>query len=406
MSEIWLVRHGESDANVDGIWQGQSDAALSLRGEEQAEQLGARLAGEPFDLVLASDLERTTRTASLAGLTAEPAPAFRELDLGCWEGLTSAQVMARYPEEMRALMTGEDLPIGGGETWREFCTRVDSAVDDLAARLGDEGRALVVTHGGFIGAYLSGLLRFRRRPRPWPVEHPANTAVTVVLAEGGSRRLRTINDARHLGAGPAAGPSGTVIGLVRHGESEANRRDVWHGVTDGPLSERGSRQGGEFAAWYDGDARVYTSHLRRARLTAAPSAAARGREPVVRDDLHEIDFGAWEGLTTAEIRERFPQEWAGTHEQRRDLPRGGTGETMGGAGARLLRAVEEIAAAHPEERALVFTHGGVIRACVGAVVGLGIEARELLEGPGNASVTHLRLGKHGPTIVDYNLGGG
>ena len=235
MSEIWLVRHGESDANVEGVWQGQSDAVLSSQGEEQARRLGTRLAGHHFDLVLASDLQRTMRTAALAGLTPERAPAFRELDLGRWEGLTSAEVMARYPDEMRALMGGEDLPIGGGETWRGFCARVDSTVNDLAARLREDQRALVVTHGGFIGAYLSGLLRYRHRPRPWPVEHPANTAVTVIHAENDSVRLRTMNDATHLWYGPQAGPEGTVIGLARHGESEANLHDVWHGITDGNI---------------------------------------------------------------------------------------------------------------------------------------------------------------------------
>jgi broad specificity phosphatase PhoE len=405
MIEIWLVRHGESDANVEGVWQGQSDAALSPRGEEQAKLLGARLSGHSFDLVVASDLRRTAATAALAGLTAEPAPAFRELDLGRWEGLTSAEVMARYPDEMRALMTGEDLPIGGGETWRGFCARVDAAVDELAGRLRDGERGLAVTHGGLIGAYLSGLLRFRARSRPWPVEHPHNTALTVIAAEGAARRARVLNDATHLAGSPPAGPGDTVVGLARHGESEANRHDVWHGVTDGPLSPGGRRQGAELAARYDTVEHVYTSHLQRARLTAAAFAAGRAVEPMVRPDLHEIDFGAWEGLTTGEIQDRFPDEWAATHEGGLDLPRGKTGETVAGAAARLRRAVEEIAAAHPGERVLVFTHGGIIRACVGSVIGLGPATRVLLEGPVNASVTHLRVGERGTSVVDYNLGG-
>ena len=51
----------------------------------------------------------------------------------------------------------------------------------------------------------------------------------------------------------------------------------------------------------------------------------------------------------------------------------------------------------------MFTHGGIIRACVGSVIGLGLEVRELFEGPGNTSVTHLRVGRHGTAVVDYNL---
>ena len=402
MSEIWLVRHGESEANAEGVWQGQSDARLNARGRQQAERLGARLAGCSFDVVVSSDLQRTTATAAAAGLTAEPDPAWRELDLGRWEGLTSTEVMARYPEEMRALIAGEEMPIGGGETWGGFCARVEAAVESLAAHLGEGERALVVTHGGFIGAYLSGLLRFRSRPRPWPVEHPANTAVTVILTGSGGRRVRTLNDATHLAPAPPVGPHDTVVGLARHGESVANLGDVWHGTTDGPLSERGRRQGAELAARYDAVENIYTSHLQRARLTAAAFSSGRGIEPKVHPGLHEIDFGAWEGLTTDQIREQFPDEWEDTRHL--DVPRGGTGETVAGAGARLRRAVEEIAAAHPGERVLVFTHGGIIRACMGAVIGLGLEVRDLFEGPGNASVTHLRVGRHGTAVVDYNLG--
>jgi len=402
MSEIWLVRHGESEANAEGVWQGQSDARLNARGRQQAERLGARLAGYSFDVVVSSDLQRTTATAAAAGLTAEPDPAWRELDLGRWEGLTSTEVMARYPEEMRALIAGEEMPIGGGETWGGFCARVEAAVESLAAHLGEGERALVVTHGGFIGAYLSGLLRFRSRPRPWPVEHPANTAVTVILTGSGGRRVRTLNDATHLAPAPPVGPHDTVVGLARHGESVANLGDVWHGTTDGPLSERGRRQGAELAARYDAVENIYTSHLQRARLTAAAFSSGRGIEPKVHPGLHEIDFGAWEGLTTDQIREQFPDEWEDTRHL--DVPRGGTGETVAGAGARLRRAVEEIAAAHPGERVLVFTHGGIIRACMGAVIGVGLEVCDLFEGPGNASVTHLRVGRHGTAVVDYNLG--
>ena len=402
MSEIWLVRHGESEANAEGVWQGQSDARLNARGRQQAERLGARLAGCSFDVVVSSDLQRTTATAAAAGLTAEPDPAWRELDLGRWEGLTSTEVMARYPEEMRALMAGEKMPIGGGETWGGFCARVEAAVESLAAHLGEGERALVVTHGGFIGAYLSGLLRFRSRPRPWPVEHPANTAVTVILTGSGGPRVRTLNDATHLAPAPPVGPHDTVVGLARHGESVANLGDVWHGTTDGPLSERGRRQGAELAARYDAVENIYTSHLQRARLTAAAFSSGRGIEPKAHPGLHEIDFGAWEGLTTDQIREQFPDEWEDTRHV--DVPRGGTGETVAGAGARLRRAVEEIAAAHPGERVLVFTHGGIIRACLGAVIGLGLEVRDLFEGPDNASVTHLRVGRHGTAVVDYNLG--
>jgi probable phosphoglycerate mutase len=404
MIEIWLIRHGETTANAAGVWQGQGAAGLSARGREQAAAAGKRLARVGFDLILASDLVRTRQTAAAAGLEVEPAAAWREMDIGRWEGLTREEVMARYGEELAALASGEDRPMGGGETWGGFCARVDAALQDLRRRLRPGQRALVVTHGGTIHALVAGLLRFRSRGRPWPLEHGHNTAISVLVDEGAGLRVRALNDAAHLGTAPVPDGETTVVGLARHGESQANTAGIWHGITDGPLSPRGLEQGAELAARYDTVDRIYSSHLQRARLTAAAFGAGRGLEPAVRPDLHEMAYGHWEGLTSEQIQELFPDDWAANYVHGGDHPRGRTGETAAGAAARMRRAVEEIAAAHPGGRVLAFSHGGAMRACVGGILGLGAAARDLLESPGNTSVTHLRVGRGSLVIADYNTG--
>ena len=406
MTEIWLLRHGETTANASGVWQGHGAAELSRRGREQAALAGERLARTRFDLVVGSDLERARATAAVAGLQAEPDPAWREMDIGRWEGLTREEVAARYGEELRALTAGQGLPAGGGETWGGFCARVDAALAALEGRLHPGERALVVTHGGVIHALVADLLRFRARGRPWPVEHSHNTGLTVLVVEEHRRRVRALNDASHLGSAPAPAEGTAVVGLARHGESEANAAGIWHGITDGPLSPRGREQGAELSARYDAVAHVYSSPLQRARFTAAAFAAGRGLEPAVRPDLHEMAYGEWEGLTSEQIRELFPDDWAANYVHGGDLPRGRTGETAAGAAARMRRAVEEVGAAHLGGRVLAFSHGGAIRACVGGLLGLGAAARDLLESPGNTSVTHLRLGPGGITVCDYNTGAG
>lgn len=404
MSEVWLVRHGETTANAAGVWQGQGSVGLSERGREQAAVVGERLRRIAFDLVVASDLERTRQTAAGAGLEPEFDPLWREMDIGRWEGLTREEVVARYGDELRALASGEETAAGGGETWGTFCRRVDAAFECLGGRLRPGQRALVVTHGGAIHTLAAGLLRFRERGRPWPVEHGENTSLTVLVSEGGPWQVRTLNDAAHLGRAPAPDPETTVVGLARHGESEANTVGIWHGVTDGPLSRRGKVQGAELAARYDSVDHLYSSHLQRARLTAASFGAGRGLEPSLRPDLHEMDYGHWEGLTSEQIQGLFPDDWAANYVHGGDLPRGRTGETAAGAAARMQRAVEEIAAGHRGGRVLAFSHGGAIRACVGGILGLGAAARDLLESPGNTSVTHLRVGKGSIVVADYNTG--
>ena len=195
-----------------------------------------------------------------------------------------------------------------------------------------------------------------------------------------------------------------MVFLVRHGESEANTVGIWHGITDGPLSARGREQGAELAARYGEVDHLYSSHLQRARLTAAAFGAGRGLEPAMRSDLHEMGYGRWEGLTAEQIQEVFPEDWAANYVEGNDVPRGLTGETAAGTAARMREAVEAMAAAHPGGRVLAFSHGGAIRALVGGVLGLGVAARDLLESPGNVSVTHLRVGGRGITVADYNTG--
>ena len=187
----------------------------------------------------------------------------------------------------------------------------------------------MVTHGGVIHALVAGLLRLRPRGRPWPVEHGGNTAVTVLVRTGAGMQVRALNDDAHLGA-PAPSGGATVVGLARHGESEANLAGIWHGTTDGPLSPRGLVQGAELSARYDAVDRIYCSHLQRARLTAAAFAAGRGLEPTERPDLHEMAYGRWEGLTAEEIQERFPGDWAANYVDGGDLPRGRPGRRRPG----------------------------------------------------------------------------
>jgi broad specificity phosphatase PhoE len=152
----------------------------------------------------------------------------------------------------------------------------------------------------------------------------------------------------------------TRLLLARHGETDWNRIERWQGHADPPLNELGRRQAADLAEQLVGDgiAAVYSSDLRRASETAGMVAERLGL-PVVEDaGLREIDVGSWSGLTREEARERFPEGFA------RWLAGeiGHDGETREQLTARVVAAVERIAAAHENETVLVVTHGGAIRA--------------------------------------------
>jgi probable phosphoglycerate mutase len=193
---------------VSGRWQGQGDALLSPWGEEQRVALAARVAqrlaaGWRVEEVIASDLTRAARTGrtSFPGLSLDA--AWREADVGAWEGLTRAEVAARFPDEVAALAEGRrDVPLGGGESLERFWARVDGALDALRARLPAEGRAVVFTHGGVIGALVAGVLG-KRAVRPSAgLGRLANTSMTTLHfdAHHPHGRVLVLNDNAHLGA--------------------------------------------------------------------------------------------------------------------------------------------------------------------------------------------------------------
>jgi broad specificity phosphatase PhoE len=398
--EITFVRHAETDANAAGVWQGHGNHLLSELGERQAGALRQRLAGKEFDFVYASDLPRVLQTAELAGLDPIPDDAWREIDIGRWQGLTREEVDRLYPEESAALREGRPVQMGGGESWDAFSARVAVALAGLVHRTPPGSRVLVVTHGGIVHSVVGSGLQVTGRGRTWPLERVRNASVTEVIASPERFHLHSYNDARHAFPEPT-GPD--TISLVRHGETIANQEGRWHGTTDGPLSEQGILQIESFAAAHDGANRVFASPLERARRTAEAYARRHGLVACLDPALIEIDFAAWEGLTTAEIERRFPDEWHAVFEGGADLPRGGAGETFAGAGLRMLRAVSALVEASPGRCLAVFSHGGSIWALAARVVGLPWPRYRSLGLPTNTSLTRVQLANGGVRLVDYNL---
>jgi probable phosphoglycerate mutase len=162
--------------------------------------------------------------------------------------------------------------------------------------------------------------------------------------------------------------------LARHGETDWNRDGIWQGHGDPPLNDLGRRQAAELAdrlADVEIDA-LYSSDLRRAYETAEIVALAKGLSITADSDLREMDVGSWSGLTTEEIRERFPDVDAHDGEAREEFL------------ARAVGALDRIAKAHAGQRVLVVTHGGVIRSLERHVYG---EPRALF---GNCEVAEFR----------------
>ncbi len=155
-----LIRHAESVWNAQDRWQGHADPPLSERGVAQARGLAPMLASDRADALLCSDLSRARQTAEILGAALGLAPRsdarLRELDVGCWAGLTRAEIEALDPELLRHFET-EDPAVraGGGESRAEIRARVRTAFRALANEH-PGARLIVVTHLGVVRALRPG----------------------------------------------------------------------------------------------------------------------------------------------------------------------------------------------------------------------------------------------------------
>lgn len=150
-TSVWLVRHGQTRANLERRYQGLGDSPLTNYGRLQIEALAARLRPVPFRVALVSPTERTRLTAEAilagrAGVEARLEAQWAEAHQGRWEGLTYREVLARYPDEVRARWAdGLDGRPRGGESLAEVHARVSDAWGRLLQEHAG-GRVLVATH--------------------------------------------------------------------------------------------------------------------------------------------------------------------------------------------------------------------------------------------------------------------
>ena len=203
MMRLILVRHGQTEWNAGGRYQGQSNVALSDTGRKQARFLAERFPVRQLDAIYTSDLDRAKETAECVGkrlgLTVCPEKAFRELSFGDWEGLTYQEISSRWPEEAEKLFTAPDeLVIPHGETFRDLQKRALDKIYSLYERHIDQTVA-VFAHGAINKTILAGLMHIPLHYL-WSLRQD-NTAVNILRLDDGYVMVELINSTSHLGEG-------------------------------------------------------------------------------------------------------------------------------------------------------------------------------------------------------------
>lgn len=191
----------------------------------------------------------------------------------------------------------------------------------------------------------------------------------------------------------AAGAS--VVWLVRHGETSWNAANRMQGHADVPLCDAGREQAAHVARRFERErpGAVVSSDLLRALETARIAAQAVGLTPRVDADLRELNLGAWEGLTFAEVAERWPED-ARRFRAREPHFRVPGGETREEGQERLLRALERHAPDPGASPTAIVTHGGAIGMLVYAVLGLPLVQPMRFTIPNCAVAVLARTGEH------------
>jgi glucosyl-3-phosphoglycerate phosphatase len=184
---VVLLRHGRTEWNASGRFQGMLDSPLDATGIAQAAAAALALVPMRPDALVSSQLQRALATAgpvgAQCGLDVVIDERLAEIRLGTWQGLTRAEAKAAYPEEYARWQAGEDGRRGGGETYAEVGARATACVRDWLDRLGAGSLLLAVTHGGTARATIGTMLGMA--PDTWWRLAPLSNCRWSLLADSG-----------------------------------------------------------------------------------------------------------------------------------------------------------------------------------------------------------------------------
>lgn len=197
---LYLIRHGQTASNRDGLGLGRDDVPLTEEGLRQASALGARMTAEPLDRVLVSPLRRARQTAELVvgerDIPVEVRDELIELDVGETEGLAFAVIRERFGDFLARWQGDHPGPVRmpGGESLDDVAGRVAPLVAEL--RNSAESSLGLVSHNFVLRLVVCALLEvpaanFRAMPM-------SLASVTTIVLERGRVSVRSLNDRCHL----------------------------------------------------------------------------------------------------------------------------------------------------------------------------------------------------------------
>jgi broad specificity phosphatase PhoE len=206
LQHVYIVRHGETDYNLTGRWQGTLDVPLNSKGREQAQATAGAFAGIPIGKIYASDLSRAFETAKAIananGVTSiHTDTRLREISVGVFQGLTREQIAETYPLEFNYWQNSDSYVVPQGESRLQLQARAYAFWQEVI-ETDTTPHIVVVTHGGTIRWLLGSIFSQETTLG----KHLENTSITTLQRVEGRWLAYKVGDTSHLESAPK--PSG------------------------------------------------------------------------------------------------------------------------------------------------------------------------------------------------------
>jgi len=199
--KLFLIRHGQTDGNAQGRYQGSMDTHLTEEGRFQARCAKKYLSNVKFSSIYSSPMKRAIETAQIIsdGLSHEIKirDALREINFGKWEGLKFEEINEKYHNDYQAWLSNPfKSPPTEGESFTDLISRADSEIKKIVAENADGSRVAVITHGGLILSLIVNWLQIP--PNCWRSLIQRQGAINVVVIDRGFPYISSINYTGHI----------------------------------------------------------------------------------------------------------------------------------------------------------------------------------------------------------------
>ncbi len=418
-TRVIIVRHGQSNYNVQKRIQGRSDESiLTAKGEQDAQILGETLKNYQLSAIYSSPLQRALGTAKIIqsclanSPTLKPLETLREIDLPQWENMVKEEVEQKFTQAYRTWKTQPQqlsmtrvTPSGSDEEFFPVLSLYAQAQsfwqETLPQHQGET--ILIVAHNGINRCLLMSALGIN--PEYYHSLQQSNCCINILNFTGKwgePVQLESLNQTAHLGIPipPVRSPDNPLrLLLVRHGETEWNRVGRFQGIKDIPLNDKGREQGrlaGEFLKDVPLTFAVSSPMLRPKETAEIILQHHPGIALETYPALVEIGHGLWEGKLETEIEAEFPgllQAWKNSPETVQ-MPEG---ENLTQVWTRAIACWQDLVktkstAAEPQV-GLVVAHDAINKVIICALLGLS-----------PANFWNIKQGNGAVTVIDYPEG--